>query len=188
MAKMKKTRTRKMVGYALKHVPTGLWWTGREWAKGKANAKVYKTWQQADRANDACRREPNLTVHLNTNITTVEMSDARTIAQVAGPQSRSGLTLTVPARLFIDCSGDGAVGVGAGVPFRIGAEARSEYGESFAPEEPDDFVMGSSLVFRARDTGRDAPFEPPDWAEVYDHPDGIPYRSATGFAGSSSPG
>ena len=55
MAKAKKTRTRKMVGYALKHVPTGLWWTGREWAKGKANAKVYRTWRQADRANDAVR-------------------------------------------------------------------------------------------------------------------------------------
>ncbi len=55
---MKKARTaRKMVGYALKHVPTGLWWTGREWARGKANAKVYRTWRQADRANDACRAE-----------------------------------------------------------------------------------------------------------------------------------
>ena len=57
MAKAKTRRTRKMVGYALKHVPTGLWWTGREWARGKANAKVYRTWQQADRANDARRRE-----------------------------------------------------------------------------------------------------------------------------------
>jgi len=56
MAKAKKA-TRKMVGYALKHVWTGLWWTGREWARGKANAKVYRTWQQADRANDARRRE-----------------------------------------------------------------------------------------------------------------------------------
>ncbi len=132
---------------------------------------------------DACRREPNLTLHLNTNITTVEMSDARTITQVAGPQSRSGLTLTVPARLFIDCSGDGAVGVGAGVPFRIGPEARSEYGESFAPEKPDDFVMGSTLMFRARDTGRDVPFDPPDWAEVYDCADAIPYRSTARIAG-----
>jgi hypothetical protein len=52
-----KTMTRKMVGYALKHVPSGLWWTGREWARGKANAKVYRTWRQADRANDARRRE-----------------------------------------------------------------------------------------------------------------------------------
>ncbi len=132
---------------------------------------------------DACRREPNLALHLNTNITTVEMSDAGTIAQVSGPQSRSGLTLTVPARLFIDCSGDGAVGVGAGVPFRIGAEARSEYGESFAPEYPDDFVMGSTLMFRARDTGRDVPFDPPDWAEVYDCPGGITHRTTARIAG-----
>ena len=57
MAKAKKTRTRKMVGYALKHVWTGRWWDGSEWVKGKHNAKVYRTWQQADKANDACRAE-----------------------------------------------------------------------------------------------------------------------------------
>ena len=54
MAKAKK-RTRKMVGYALKHVWTGTWWDGKAWVKGKANAKVYRTWQQADRANDKVR-------------------------------------------------------------------------------------------------------------------------------------
>ena len=53
----KARRKREFVGYALKHVWSGLWWTGREWARGKANAKVYRTWQQADRANDARRRE-----------------------------------------------------------------------------------------------------------------------------------
>ncbi len=131
---------------------------------------------------DACRREPNLTVHLNTTITTVTMADASTIAEVCGPQSRSGLTLHIPGRLFIDCSGDGVVGVGAGVPCRIGPEARSELGEPLAPEQPDDFVMGSSLVFRAREIGREAPFMPPDWAEVYDFPEGIPYRSTAQFA------
>ena len=57
MSKAKVRQTRKMVGYALKHVPTGLWWTGKEWARGKANAKVYRTWRQADQANDARRRE-----------------------------------------------------------------------------------------------------------------------------------
>ena len=57
MGKAKTRRTRKMVGYALKHVPTGLWWTGREWARGKGNAKVYRTWRKADRANDARRAE-----------------------------------------------------------------------------------------------------------------------------------
>ena len=57
MRKAKTRRTRKIAGYALKHVPSGLWWTGREWARGKANAKVYRTWPQADRANDARRSE-----------------------------------------------------------------------------------------------------------------------------------
>ena len=57
MKKAKRTKTRKLVGYALKHVWSGLWWTGREWTRGKENAKVYKTWQAADRANDARRRE-----------------------------------------------------------------------------------------------------------------------------------
>lgn len=128
---------------------------------------------------DACRREPRLDLHLNVCVDGVEMADARTIASVGGPQAHSGNRLYIPARVFIDCSGDGCVGVGAGVPFRVGPEARAEYGESFAPEQPDDFVLGSSLVFRAVDTGHDVPFEPPDWAEVYDFPEGIPHRSTS---------
>ncbi len=132
---------------------------------------------------DACRREPNLDLHLNTCIDRVEMAGGRTIALVSGAQSHSGNRLHIPARIFVDCSGDGCVGAGAGVPFRVGPEARSEYGESFAPEEPDDFVLGSSLVFRALDTGHEVAFEPPAWAEVYDHPDGIPYRSTADLSG-----
>jgi len=53
----KATRKGGFAGYALKHVWTGRWWTGREWAKGKGNAKLYRTWPAADRANDARRRE-----------------------------------------------------------------------------------------------------------------------------------
>ncbi len=132
---------------------------------------------------DACRREPRLDLHLNTCIDRVEMTGKRAIALVTGLQSHSGSRLRVPARVFIDCSGDGCVGAGAGVPFRVGGEARAEYGESLAPEEPDDFVMGSSLLFRAMDTGHDVPFEPPQWAEVYDYPDGIPHRSTRDLRG-----
>jgi len=132
---------------------------------------------------DACRREEALSLFLSTHITQVLMRDARAIAEVSGVQLRSATTLHFPARVFIDASGDGCLGVGAGVPYRVGPEARAEYGEPFAPEEPDDFVMGSSLVFRARDTGHEAPFSPPPWAEVYDYPEGIPYRSTASPAG-----
>ncbi len=132
---------------------------------------------------DACRREPGLTLYLNTNVHQVAMADQHTVGEVVGVQAGSGTTLHVPARLFIDASGDGVVGVGAGVPWRTGAESRAEYGEPLAPEQPDDFVMGSTLTFRARDFGREAPFAPPDWAQVYDYPDGIPHRSTASFAG-----
>ncbi len=132
---------------------------------------------------DACRREPHLTLLLNTLVDQVHLADGQTITAVSGPQSGSGTRWRVPARSFIDASGDGVVGVGAGVPWRRGAEARSEYGESFAPESPDDFQMGSTLTFRARDLGVDAPYTPPDWAHVYDYPDGIPHRSTSSFAG-----
>lgn len=132
---------------------------------------------------DACRREPRLSLHLNTLIDRVEMGADGRICAISGAQSHSGLRLSIPARVFVDASGDGVVGVGAGVPFRVGPEARSEYGESMAPEKPDDFVLGSSLVFRALDTGRAVDFEPPEWAEVYDYPEGIPYRSTADFSG-----
>jgi len=132
---------------------------------------------------DACRREPNLDLLLNVNVTAVEMTDARTIASVTGPQAGSGLTLTIPADLFIDASGDGVVGVGAGVPWIMGPEARSVYGESFAPEEPDNFVMGNTLTFRARDVGYEVEYRPPEWAQIYDYPDGIPHRNTAQFAG-----
>ncbi len=137
---------------------------------------------------DACRREPTLTLHLNTLIDRVETSGTgfpagQLVTAISGAQSHSGLRLTIPARIFIDASGDGVVGVGAGVPYRVGPEARSEYDEPMAPEQPDDFVLGSSLVFRALDTGASAPFEPPAWAAVYDCPEGIPYRSTADFAG-----
>ena len=132
---------------------------------------------------DACRREPTLTLHLNTLIDRVETRADGSIATVGGAQSHSGLRLTIPARIFIDASGDGVVGVGAGVPFRVGPEARAENNEPMAPEQPDDFVLGSSLVFRALDTGAPVSFEPPAWAAVYDCPDGIPYRSTADFTG-----
>ena len=130
---------------------------------------------------DACRAETNLTLHLNTCIDRVEMDGTR-IASVSGTQSHSGLRLTIPARMFIDCSGDGVVGVGAGVPWRVGPEARVEYGESMAPEAPDDFVLGSTLVFRALDTGHEVPFEAPEWAVRYDS-ETIPYRSTSDISG-----
>ena len=115
---------------------------------------------------DAVRREPNLTALLNTHVQAVHLADGR-LRAVTGVQMGSERVWEVEARYFVDASGDGVVGAGAGVPSRIGQEARSEYGESLAPDEPWQWTLGSSLFFRSRDCGRPVPFTPPPWAASY---------------------
>ncbi|MCP4887801.1 MAG: FAD-dependent oxidoreductase [Planctomycetaceae bacterium] len=51
-------------------------------------------------------------------------------------------TVTIKARLFIDASYEGDLLAAAGVPYSVGREARSQYGESLAPETADDELQG----------------------------------------------
>ena len=132
---------------------------------------------------EACRREPNLTLLLNTFVYAVERTEAGRIAAVLGTQSGTEKRLRIAAALFVDATGDGAVGVPAGVPWRTGQEARAEYGESFAPAEPQAWTLGSSLLFRARDVGRPVAFTPPEWAERYPDEDSLQHRSHSTFDG-----
>lgn len=125
--------------------------------------------------HDAVRREENLRALLNTHVTGVRMEEGR-IASVVGVQLGTERVWEARARVFVDCTGDGAVGVAAGVPFRVGQEAQSEYGEGMAPEEPWEWTLGSSLFFRARDIGRPVEFVPPDWAAHYPDEDDLLHR------------
>lgn len=125
---------------------------------------------------DAVKREPNLKLLLNANVFDVEMNGAR-VQSVTASQTGTERVWRVSASYFMDCSGDGALGVAAGVPFRIGQEARDEYDESLAPEIGWDWTLGSSLFFRARDIGRPAPFEPPAWAACYPDEESLCHRS-----------
>jgi hypothetical protein len=52
----------------------------------------------------------------------------------------------------------------AGAEYRVGREARSEFGESLAYEVADRQTLGSSILFTARDYGRPVPFKAPAWA------------------------
>ena len=115
---------------------------------------------------DKVRREPNLTVLLNTRVYDVQRQGDRLTAVLAS-QPDAERVWQIEAALFCDATGDGAVGVAAGVPFRIGQEARHEYGEPLAPSEAETWTLGSSLIFRSRDCGRPMPYTPPPWAASY---------------------
>lgn len=127
--------------------------------------------------HDVTRRQKNLTVFLNTSVLEVEKSSPTRIASVIGVNRRNEKRILFQAKVFIEATGDGLIGAQAGVPFRIGQEARSEYGEPLAPETPWEWTLGCSLYFHARDLGRPVEFQPPPWAARYETEESLAGRS-----------
>jgi len=119
--------------------------------------------------------EPNLEAFLNCSCLDAEMDGDR-IRSITGWQLTTETYHRIEAEIFADCSGDGILAPLTGAEFRIGREARSEYGESYAPEVADRKTMGMTCLFMARDTGKPQPFEPPSWAYDFPTDDDLPHR------------
>ena len=125
---------------------------------------------------DKARREANLTVLLNTHVYGVEVRDG-CLGAVTAAQPDAEKVWRIEAALFCDATGDGTLGVAAGVPWRVGQEASHEYGEPLAPPEAGTWTLGSSLIFRSRDCGRPMPYTPPPWAASYPTEESLSHRS-----------
>ena len=78
--------------------------------------------------------------------------------------SQNSTCYEISAPLFCDASGDGIVGFLAGAAFRIGAEDRNEFGELFAPEKASSELLGHTIYFHSKDTGRPVKFTAPSFA------------------------
>jgi hypothetical protein len=115
---------------------------------------------------DFCRREPNLTVHLNTHAGEVEMEGNRIVA-VSAEQQTTEKRFRFTGRIFIDCSGDGILGYRAGADFMTGREGKDVYGEPMAHPQSDDYRMGNSVYMRAREVDQPVPFDTPDWVHIF---------------------
>ncbi|HJM64035.1 MAG: hypothetical protein CMN05_12285 [Roseibacillus sp.] len=124
------------------------------------------------RIEEIVRAEKNISLFLSTRVTGVEMSAPDRIAAVLALDVRSGRRMRFAAPLFIDTTGHGWVGFHAGADFRMGTEARSEFGESMAPLEANPHTMGNSLYKAViEDVGRADPFVLPDWAFRWEKPE-----------------
>jgi len=108
--------------------------------------------------------EPNISLLLNTAVHEVTKRDADSIASVQAFCSQNSTQYDLHAPLFCDASGDGVLGFLAGAAFRIGAESREEFGERFAPAQASQELLGHSLYFYSKDTGRPVQFTPPSFA------------------------
>jgi hypothetical protein len=117
---------------------------------------------------ETVRAEPNIQLFLNTDVHEVEADgpeDDRSIRSVTGWMMGSERRIRFESGMFLDCTGDGLVGFMAGAKYRVGREAKSEYGEDWAPELPDTITLGSTLLFYTKDTGHPVQYIPPSFAK-----------------------
>lgn len=108
--------------------------------------------------------EPNITLLLNTAVYEVHKAGADTISSVKAFCSQNSTEYIISAPLFCDASGDGIVGFLAGAAFRMGAESVEEFGEKFAPSAAYGELLGHSLYFYSKDTGKPVKFVAPEFA------------------------
>jgi len=126
---------------------------------GNPDAKEYGD----KRKIDIIKAEKNISLFLNTHVYQVEMEGER-IAAVVGRNIRTNEETRFTGTYFADCTGDGTVGFLAGADYRMGRESRAETGESFAPEEADNFTLGTSNLWASLPVDSVTSFPETPWA------------------------
>ena len=119
---------------------------------------------------EKCRAEENLTLMLNTTVVGVEKEGSRITRAEAHRQSTEDRFL-IDADVFVDCTGDGRLGVEAGAAYSTGREAKEEFGESRGQAVADDKTLGSTLLFQARKYDESMPFVAPPWVRTFTEDD-----------------
>jgi len=109
-------------------------------------------------------RESNIKLLLNTAVHAVDMQDKDCIKSVTAFNPQNSTQYCISAPLFCDASGDGVIGDLSQAVYRMGAEPMEEFGERFAPSQEYGSLMGHSLFFYSKDTGKPVHFTAPDYA------------------------
>ncbi|TDQ07149.1 FAD-dependent oxidoreductase [Pedobacter metabolipauper] len=113
---------------------------------------------------DKVAAEKNIRLLLNTAVYEVGKSAADVISSLTAFCSQNSTRYILKAPTFCDCSGDGIVGFLSGAAFRMGAEAKDEFDEKFAPTETYGQLLGHSIYFYSKDTGKPVKYIAPDFA------------------------
>lgn len=127
---------------------------------------------------EKCRAEPNLQLFLNTSVVSAVVEEAA-ITEVEAIRHSTEDRYLVASKVFVDCTGDGALGSAAGAGYIHGRESRQEHQESLAPEIADEKTMGSTLLFMARKHDQPVPFIAPSWARKF-RPEDFRLRGCVG--------
>jgi len=131
--------------------------------------KSYAIWDSV--LYSILRREPNISLLLNCTCMDAktekgEYAHGRTtrIKTVTGYQMTRQTFFEVEADYFSDCSGDSILAPLTGAEFRLGREAAEEFHELSTTKEADTCTMGMSCLVQGRQTEKNIPYIPPEWA------------------------
>lgn len=113
---------------------------------------------------DLVMAEQHITLLLDTVVYALETDEARQIEKVSAFCGQNETAYMISAPLFCDASGDGILGYLSGASYRVGAEAADEFDEPFAPDAAYGGLLGHSMYFYSRDTGKPVQFVAPDFA------------------------
>ncbi|MFN8207666.1 MAG: FAD-dependent oxidoreductase [Bacteroidales bacterium] len=116
------------------------------------------------------RRYKNISLFLNWRAYGVKAEDD-SITSVDARQVDGNGRMRFTAPLYIDCTGDGWIGFWAGAEYMYGREDSSKHnetwslnGELWSPGKADNRVMGSSVLWRTRNAGKQVAFPEVPWA------------------------
>lgn len=117
------------------------------------------------------QRYTNIEIHYNWRAYNA-VADSNVIQYVDAQHTSTGKRIRFKAPLFVDATGDGWIGYWAGAKYAYGresvhqyGEAWNEWGELWSPEEPDNFVMGSSILWRTEVAETVQKFPQQPWAK-----------------------
>lgn len=125
-------------------------------ARGAHHYQDWKKW-------DVIAAEPNISLFAGYTVVDAEMADGKIVA-VTAVEATEQTRIRISGDLFSDCTGDAHLAVMAGAATMMGREARSEFGETLAPEKADDFTMGVSIEWYCEDWNTPCTFQDAlDW-------------------------
>lgn len=136
--------------------------------KNMNTAQSFSVWDTV--LLEKVRQTEGLDLLLNTNMNNVECK-GNAILSVLCHQTTTETDYKISGKIFIDATGHGTLGMLAGAETRTGSESRYEFNEPNAPEEPNNFTMGNTLMFQAVDRGEPVKFIKPSWAYSFTEED-----------------
>jgi len=129
-----------------------------------------EAFQDEAKRHRAMEQYPGIELYLRYRAYDALTSD-NMITAVDARHTSTGAQVRLKAPYFVDCTGDGWIGTWAGAETMYGRESASEfgeewdeYGELWSPSEPDNRVLGASILWRSVESDSVSTFPEVPWA------------------------